>query len=181
MRRAVVALLVVGLLAVGAAAAFFVGLGPVPVGPDDGADGTPFPTGTVYDGGSGSGGTAVPTGSSTAPPFSFTVDAVEECGRTCRDVTVTLTNDQDEAATGVTAVTRLFAGQDNTESDDLVWRTEVDVGTLEAGRSYTTTERVDLSLREALAIEQRDGWVTVLTTVRSDERTVTFRDSLQAA
>lgn len=180
MRRSVLALLAVGLLATAAGAAFVVGLGPAPVDPDDGARDTPVPTGTVYDGGSG-GGTAGSTGSAAPPPFSFTVDAVEECGRTCRDVTVTLANDQSEAATGVTVITRLFAGQDNTDPDDLVWRTEIDVGTLDAGASVTTTERVDLSLPEALKIEQRDGWVTVLTTVRSDERTVTFRDSEQVA
>lgn len=180
MSRSVLALLLVGLLATAAGAAFVVGFDQGPDGPDDGGPGTDLPTGTVYDGGS-DGGTGEPTESASPPPFSFTVDAIDECGRTCRDVTVTLVNEQSEAARGVTVVTRLFAGQDNTDPDDLVWRTEIDVGTLDAGASVRTTERVDLSLQEALQIEQRNGWVTVLTTVRSDELTVTFRDSEQVA
>lgn len=44
---------------------------------------------------------------------------VEECGQTCRDVTSTLSNNQDETATGVTVYTRVFAGEDNTAQEDL--------------------------------------------------------------
>jgi hypothetical protein len=124
-------------------------------------------------------------GSETTPPsprpFSFTIDDIEECGRTCRDVTASLHNNQDEPATGVTVFTRVFAGEDNTAEDDLVWQGREEVGAVDAGASYTTTGRVELSFQEAWKVNQHDGWVTIVTTVRTDQRTVTFRDSEQVA
>lgn len=178
-RLAVGGLLVVVLLAVGIGAAFYSGVGPVPGGTDSSDQLTDFPTATSANGGSADGG-AEP--SSTAQrPFSLTIDDIEECGQTCRDVTATLHNNQDEAATGVTVFTRVFAGEDNTAEDDLVWEGRAEVGTIDAGASHTTTRRVELSFQEAWKIDQHDGWITIVTTVQTDERTVTFRDSEQVA
>lgn len=179
-RTALAALaLLLALLLAGVGAAYYAGLGPAPGGSDSDAQLTDYPTGTPL-------GTAAPAGGSTATggtvsPFSFTVESIEECGRTCRDVTASLTNNQDERASNVVVFTKIYAGQDNTDDEDLVWTGKEEVGTLEAGATHTTTQRVELSLSEGLKIENHDGWVTVVTTVKTDERTVTFKHSEQVA
>jgi hypothetical protein len=104
-------------------------------------------------------------------PFSFAVEQVEQCGRTCRDVTTSLVNRQSSEASNVTVRTRIYAG--NGTSGDPVWTGEERVGTLAAGASETTTKRVSLSLSDALEIERNGGWITVETTVRSDGETMT--------
>ena len=105
------------------------------------------------------------------PAFAFTIDRIEECGETCRDVTSTLINDGDAAATNVTVYTRIYAG--NGTDGDVVWGGRERVGALDAGDSHTTTERVELSFADALAVESAGGWITVQTTIQSDEKTVT--------
>lgn len=172
-------ILVVVLLALGLGAAFYYGVGPALGGTDSGEELTDFPTATTIYEGSAAGGTD--STSAETPPFSFTIDVVEECGQTCRDVTATLHNNQNEIATGVTVFTRVFAGDDNTAEEDRVWEGKEEVGTVAAGESHTSTERVELSLQEANKIQQHDGWITIVTTVQTDERTVTFRDSEQVA
>lgn len=169
--------IVVLVLVVGLGAAYFAGVGPAPGGSDSDEPITDFPTATAGDGTADNGDTET----TEAPAFSFTVDQIEECGQTCRDVTATLYNNQEETATGVMVYTRIFAGRDNTDPDDAVWEGTDEVGTLEAGASHTTTKRVELSFQEGLAISRNDGWVTILTTVESNEMTVTFRDSEQVA
>jgi len=163
-------------LAVLAAAGFavFVGFGPAPGG--DAAGGADATSEEVPATEPTTGG-----GSGDSEPFSFGVDEVEPCGRTCRDVTATLHNERAEPASDVTASIRIYAGEDATDPDDVVWEETVDIGTLDGSASATTTERIDLSLREALAIERRDGWITIRTTVESAETTATFRESRQVA
>lgn len=161
-------ILVVLVLAVGVGAAVYYGVGPAPGGESSDPI-EDFPVGTPAE-----------PDSETAP-FTFTIDDFEECGATCRDVTATLHNQQDEAATDVTVYTRVFAGENNTDTDDLVWEGTEAVGTIEAGASYTSTERVELSLQEARKVDKHDGWVTIVTTVESNEVTVTFQDSEQVA
>lgn len=168
------------LLISGLGTAYYTGFGPAPGGADAGDEITDFPTQTPAPEESADGGSqAAPT--ATGPPFAFTIDRIQECGLTCRDVTATLHNSQETAATGVTVYSRLYAGQDSTENDALVWEGKQDVGTLEAGAAYTSTRQVELSLQAAQQIEQAGGWVTIVTTVQSDERTVTFRNSEQVA
>lgn len=158
--------------------AIYAGVGPAPGGDSDDQI-TDFPTAT--DSGQGSAPGAETASPSDTPPFTFTIEEIEECGQTCRDVTVTLHNNQDEPASGVTVFTRIFAGKNTTDSDDLVWEAKEEVGTLDAGESHTTTKRVELSVQEGLKIERNDGWITIVTTVQTDERTVTFRDNEQVA
>lgn len=179
LRHVVGGLLVIVLLAVGVGAAFYYGVGPAPVGTDSGTELTDFPTATPAAGTTAE-GVAETTGTATAP-FTFTIDEVEECGQTCRDVTATLQNNQEESATGVTVFTRVFAGEDNTDDEDLVWEGKEEVGTVEAGGSQTSTTRVELSLRAALKIDRHDGWITIVTTVQTDDRAVTFQGSEQVA
>jgi hypothetical protein len=170
-------ILVVLVLAVGLGWSLYTGVGPAPGRTDSGEEITDFPTATPGEdssGGSGANATA-------EPPFAFTIDRVEECGQICRDVTASLHNNQDVTARGTTVFTRIFAGEDNTDPDDLVWEGKEEVGTLDAGATHTTTRRVELSLQDGLKIDQHDGWITIVTTVKTDERTVTFRDSEQVA
>ncbi len=165
---AVVAVLVVVAVVVGAVA---LGIG-VFGGNDGGADGsaatTPVPTGTVYP--------AAGAGQDTTdeqPPFAFEIDAIEQCGQTCRDVTVTLYNDQNRTASNVTVYSRIYAGN-STNQSDRIWSGQEQIGTLEAGGSSTRTQRVELSASEGFAVQQNDGWITIRTTVQSDRTTITF-------
>ncbi|MGQ4555301.1 hypothetical protein [Halobellus sp. GM3] len=171
-----------------------VGVGAVVVGENitsggDADESEPFPTATASDSagnddldGSEGSGTATSDSSvdeTPTPPFAFTIENIEECGQTCRDVTSTLTNQQDATAEGVTVHTRIFAGRGT--DGDVIWNGDADVGTLAAGESFTTTRRVDLSFSEALKVQNNDGWITVQTTVDSADRTVTFTDERQVA
>lgn len=156
-------------------AALYTGAGPAPGG-DSGDSIEAFPTEDNPD----NGGSEATSLDDTAP-LSFTIDDIEECGETCRDVTATLDNNQNETETNVTVFVRIFAGDNNTETDNLVWEGTEDAGTIEAGGSHSTTERVELSLRDARKIDQEDGWITILTTIESDDTTVTFRDSERVA
>jgi hypothetical protein len=124
-----------------------------------------FPTETTSDG---------DAGTATADPglaFAFAVDRIEECGRTCRDVTSTLRNDGGAAATDVTVYTRIYAG--NGTDGDVIWEGRERVGSLDAGESYTSTEQIELSLAGAVSVEGAGGWITVRTTIQSAEETVT--------
>lgn len=165
--------LMLGVLALGVGATMYVGVDPMTGSSGSDEPITDFPTATP-DGANSS-------GERSSEPFSFTIDHIDECGRTCRDVTVTLHNNRNAAATGVTVYTRIYAGRNNTAADDIVWEQRRDVGTLGAGEAHTTTERVELSLQEGLRIEQHDGWITIVTTVESDQDIVTFRDSNRVA
>lgn len=178
---------VVLVVVVGGAAAFVTGFGPAP-GDNDPA-GTPKDapesTGTVYDvgdsggssGGDGGGsGDATSTATPPPPPFAFTIDSIEECGQTCRDVTATITNQQDTSAENVKVYTRIYAGNSTAEGDK-VWEGLNEVGTLEAGGSATRTDRVELSLTEAGKVQNNDGWITIVTTVESADTTITFKNN----
>lgn len=112
-------------------------------------------------------------------PFTFAIDRIESCGTTCRDVTSTLTNQQSTDATDVTVETEIYAG--NGTDGDPIWTDTESVGTLAAGDSDTTTKQVDLSLTDAYAIEQNDGWITIETTITSDGETVTMTERRNAA
>ncbi|MBX0324167.1 hypothetical protein EGH21_14105 [Halomicroarcula sp. F13] len=179
MRTKLLAVGGVVLLLAGAAGAVLTGFGPASGG-DSGSDVESFPTETPAERTTDSGGAdSAETTATATPPFGFTIDDIENCGQTCRDVTSTLTNQQDTTATDVTVYTRIYAG--NGTDGDVVWEGSEPVGTLDAGESYTATKRVELSYSEALAIENEDGWITVQTTVQSDDRTVTFTDQRQVA
>jgi len=134
-----------------------------------GDDSEDLSTGTEYD------------HASEDAPYEFTIDRTENCGASCREVTTTLTNNQDDAVSDVTITTTLYAGENTTESDALVWEGREEVGTLDIGESDTTTNRVDLSLNAASQLSESGGWVTIRTTVESDDQTVTFRTSREVS
>ncbi|MFB6280562.1 MAG: hypothetical protein ABEH40_00895 [Haloferacaceae archaeon] len=168
-RRLAVAGLVAVLIAAAGVGAFASGFGPAPGGNDEAGS---FPTATATPTPATADGTA-------RPAFAFAIERVDKCGRTCRDVTTTLRNGGDASATGVVVHTRVFAG--NGTDGDVVWSGTERVGRLAAGGSHTATRRVELSYREGLAVRRADGWITVQTTVESDQRTVTFTDRRDVA
>lgn len=183
MNRGLIAggLLVVVLVVGGVGAAMYTGVGPIPGNepasesehasesePATEGDTEAFPNETDDN-----------HSATEGPPFTFTVDEIHDCGETCRDVTATVENTGDEPAESVTVSTRIFAGENSTEA--LVWEGTEAVGTLAAGEAHTSTKRVDLSLTEAYAIDQNDGWITIATTVESDDETITIRESRQVA
>lgn len=55
----------------------------------------------------------------------------------------------------------------------MIWEGRERVGSLDSDESYTSTERVELSLAGAVAVEGAGGWITVRTTIQSAEETVT--------
>ena len=118
------------------------------------------------------------TDADTGPSFAFEIDRIESCGETCRDVTTTLTS-EDAGSTGVTVYTRIYAG--NGTDGDVVWEGNEPIGDLAADESHTGTKRVDLSITDAYTIQQADGWITVQTTIQSEEQTVTTTDRRQVA
>ena len=166
--------------------------GAVVVGDDvlpgsDETEGGEFPTATTTpqetaqtdeDGGSAESTESTAAAASTpTAPFGFVIENIEECGTTCRDVTTTLTNQQDTTAEDITVYSRIFAGQ-GTDGEE-VWRGQESVGTLEASESYTTTRQVELSYSEAYAVRNEDGWITIQTTVETADQTVTFTEQRQ--
>jgi hypothetical protein len=145
-------------------------------GPESAESTEPFPTATPPSTAAGSGGSGGSSATATATPrpsFAFEVRSIESCGQTCRDVTSTVSNGGDAQATDVAVYSRIFVGN-STDTDDLAWQGDERVGTLGAGETYTATKTVELSYPEALAVRSAGDWVTVQTTVESDQRTVTF-------
>lgn len=127
-----------------------------------------FPTATGASAGDGSGDGSA----SASSAYTLTVEEIESCGRTCRDVTSTLVNEQSSEASGVTVYSRIYAG--NGTDGEVVWEGKESVGDLAAGESHTETRRVELSIWEANTVREHDGWITIETAIQSDERTVRF-------
>lgn len=173
----------VGLLVVGGAVALFAGVGPVSDHDRaSGAEITDFPTatGSPIDPGGGVTDGSTATGTDDGPRFTLFIDRIEECGTTCRDVTVTLTNEQNRTASDVMVYTRIYVGN-STAEDDLAWEGTEPVGRMEPNGTHTATKRIQLSYGESLAIKGNGGWITVQTTVQSAESTVTFEDRRNVA
>lgn len=146
---------------------------------DSGSVETPGSTGTVYTD-SGSGKNSTTNSASGGVPFTFSIQNIEKCGQTCRDVTVTLTNSQDQQADDVTVYTRIYAGN-STAGKDLVWQEQKEIGSMAAGESVTRTQRVKLSFQDAYAVKQADGWITVVTTIESADTAITFKSNRDVA
>lgn len=116
---------------------------------------------------------ATDAGDSAGPPFRFEIEQIERCGRTCRDVTATLVNGQDETASDLVVETAIYAGNDTNEGDR-VWKGSERVGSLSADAEHRSTRRVDLGWGGGLAVKRADGWITVETTVETADRSVTL-------
>lgn len=115
--------------------------------------------------------TATPPPTTAGQPFNFSIDQVEECGRTCRRVTATVTNRQAVRASNVSLDFQAFAG--NGTDGRRVWNATESAGTLDPDESRTVTRQIDLSLEDVYAISEEDGWITVETTIRSENASMT--------
>jgi hypothetical protein len=176
MRSTVLAVGAVVLIA-SAGIAFAFGVGPAPGG-DSGDDIESFPTEEDSTSADSTAQTSTEeTATPIGPPFSSSIDRIEECGETCRDVTTTLTNEQATAESNVTVYTRIYAGQGT--DGQIIWEGIEEVGEMDSGESYTTTRRVEISLADAQTVRQNDGWITVQTTVQSDTETMTVTEQRQ--
>lgn len=117
--------------------------------------------------------TATATASGDSEPFSFAIQEITECGDTCRDITAAVTNEQSSDASDVTTFTEIYAGNETT-SDAKIYENEQSVGTISAGETTTTTQRVEFSLTEAVKIRDNGGWITIVTKITdADGNTVT--------
>ncbi len=163
----------------------FIG-GPLPdVTADAGADGpataTPAeesnPDPTQSDG-TGDAGDSNAEGTPTraeSPGYAFTIETIEKCGSTCRDVTARLTNSGGETRREVRVTTKMYAG------DDLLWSGNETVGTLDAGESHVSTRRVKVGFSGGLAIKSNDGYVTIVTVIDSASGTTRFSERRKVA
>ena len=132
-----------------------------------GDDGTESNAGTDANGGTG---TAASTATPTPDPFAFVIENITECGQTCREVTATIVNQQDSAATGVTVRSEIYT------DGDKIWEGSSDAGEVGAGESYTDTKTVELSLLEANSVRNNDGQVLIKTFVVTDSGTYVFKE-----
>jgi hypothetical protein len=116
----------------------------------------------------------------SGPPFVPELENMEECGETCREATVALQNNMNVDAENVVVYVRLHAG-DSTDSEDVVWGENRNIGTLEPGEVYRETETVDLTPQQANKVRETDGVVTAKATIESDQATATFveRDNVE--
>lgn len=128
----------------------------------------------------GSGGSDADSGGGSPPPFTIEVASIEECGKTCRDVTLRVTNERNATATGVSVDACIYAGKRDDDGDQL-WHGRDTLGSLAPGESVTVERRVELGYVDAAKIKNNDGWVTVRTTVTGDDAEATFVSEEQVA
>jgi hypothetical protein len=101
----------------------------------------------------------------------FSIGETENCGRTCRTVTATLTNTGSHPVSDIVIESTVLAG------DSRIWRERRSIDALGAGESTTTTTRIDIGLLEGAAIESNNGYVTIKTVIISEngQRVITTR------
>ncbi|MFB6141833.1 MAG: hypothetical protein ABEJ30_00650 [Halorientalis sp.] len=119
--------------------------------------------------------TPTPTRSPGTPAgtlaVNLTFDGTSECGRTCRLLGTTLRNNGSRRVENATLVFDIYSGGER------VWEGTTPVGTLAPGEATATTTRVDVGIGAGIQIRSNGGNVTIVTTVRADSGTRTFRDS----
>jgi len=107
--------------------------------------------------------------------YDFTIENIEECGSTCRDVTAVLANTGDETRRNVRVTTKVYA------DGDLLWSGNETVGTLDPEAAHTSTKRVNVGFAGGMKIQDNDGYVTIVTVIRSDDGTVRFSERRKVA
>jgi len=120
----------------------------------------------VTDGGESSaddGGADASTNATPEPAaFRLVVDSVENCGTTCRDVTVTIRNVGGRSAEDVDVRVRLLA------DGDRLWSGSESFDAIGEGERRRQTRRVDVGFVGAAKVEAKDGYVTIETTIEWD-------------
>lgn len=182
------------LLVVGGGVAGAFALGVIPG--TGGTSGSGGGSGGMGGGGGDGGGDATPTetigetvvvedssnegasGTESPDPFSFVINNIEKCGDTCRDVTATITNNQNTTATGVKVRSEIYTGDNY---DNKIWSGTSEIGELGAGESYTETKTVKLDYQDAYAVKQNDGWILIKTYIVTDDGTYVFKNERDVA
>ena len=175
----------------GLAGAFVLGVTPVDtifsatsngsVGGDSGGTSDTGGTATAGDSSGDTAGSGSDAADSTAdsgsdtPNFTFAVQNIEECGTTCRDVTVAATNRMDDTATGVEIETVISA------DGDQLWTGTESFTEVDAGETKTRTKRVELGYLEAAKVQNNNGYITVTTTITWDGGEQTFSERRKVA
>lgn len=174
--KALVGVLVVLVVVAGAAGAFALGVIPGSSGNSGGGSGGGDATATetyestvVVDESSSEGESTT----DSQEPFTFTIDTIEECGQRCRNVTATITNNQDTAATGVRVRSEMYTGDNY---GNKIWEGASEAGTLDAGEAFTDKKQVELGYSEAYAVQQNDGEILIKTFVVTDDATYVFKE-----
>lgn len=128
-------------------------------------------------GDTGNGDAASDSGSASEPDteFAFAVRDIEECGQTCRDVTVKLTNTMETSATDVEVNTRIYTGGDK------IWSASESFDEVSDSESKTKTKRVKLGYLDAAKVKQNDGTIRIKTTVTWDGGEQTFSETRKVA
>ncbi len=107
--------------------------------------------------------------------YAFTIESIEECGSTCRDVTARLTNSGDEPREEVRVATAMLV------DGEVLWSGNESVGTLEPGESHVSTERVNVGFTGGMQISANDGYVTIVTVVHSASGETRFAERRKVA
>lgn len=145
-----------------------------------GSEGSSDDTEGDADGESGAGsdsdaGETATTTESAPATFRFDVRSVEECGTTCRDVTVSVRNRGGTDAENVDVSVRLLTG------DTEVWRGTQSFDRVDAGEARTQTRRINIGYVDGARIRANDGYVTIETTITWDGGEETFSERRQVA
>ena len=107
--------------------------------------------------------------------YALDVRSIDSCGSACRDVTAALINEGSAARRNVTATTKVYA------DGDLLWSGDESVGTLSAGESHVSTKRVRVGFSGGMKIRANDGYVTIVTVVRSNSGTTELSERRKVA
>lgn len=122
------------------------------------------------DGGSGDGDSA-----EQQPPFSFRIKKIAECGTTCREVTASITNNQNETSADVTVRSVIYT------DGDKIWEGKSELGDLGSGQTVTDTKTVKLSYGDAYKVKQNDGKILVKTYVVTEDGTYVYKETRDVA
>jgi len=101
-------------------------------------------------------------------PFTLTTEDVSICGLTCREVTVTLSNQRNETLRNITVES------DITADGEVIAQRQTEVERLRPNESVTRTVRVTVGFGELQQIRRNDGTITIETQVASDRYNQTF-------
>lgn len=107
-------------------------------------------------------------GTQTKGPFTLTSEEVSICGLTCREVTVTLSNQGNETLTNVTVESEILA------NDEVIVQRQMENDRLHPNKSVTRTIQVNVGPDALQQIRQGNGMITVQTQVNSDRHNETF-------
>lgn len=154
-------------------AAVVLGIGPIGGATD--ADTAAGGTATATPAPTASAAGAATTTTAGAPAITMQVRSIESCGRRCREVTVTLSNEGAVAARDVRVSTTMTTG------GSLIWQGSSDIGRIPAGETVTRTRTIEVGYVDAARIKANDGIVRIETTVRSASGTQTFTERRDVA